>query len=166
MTSESINLQSDVEKLGECINQSDTRSRLSFEISDLKLAQERTKLRLEINKLHQEEERLRRLQKNSNRRPFLFRMLVIIIIILYLSFFIISTVIFLSLIGVINHTFIEPEARLYVFLLILLSIVPTVLVALVMKAIFSATAKHEEKSTEIKITDAVPIKVIAESLAR
>ena len=93
-------------------------------------------------------------------------MLVIIIIILYLSFFIISTVIFLSLIGVINHTFIEPEARLYVFLLILLSIVPTVLVALVMKAIFSATAKHEEKSTEIKITDAVPIKVIAESLAR
>lgn len=166
MTSESINLQSDVEKLGECINQSDTRSRLSFEISDLKLAQERTKLRLEINKLHQEEERLRRLQKNSNRRPFLFWMLVIIIIILYLSFFIISTVIFLSLIGVINHTFIEPEARLYVFLLILLSIVPTVLVALVMKAIFSATAKHEEKSTEIKITDAVPIKVIAESLAR
>ena len=130
MTSESINLQSDVEKLGECINQSDTRSRLSFEISDLKLAQDRTKLRLEINKLHQEEERLRRLQKNSNRRPFLFRMLVIIIIILYLSFFIISTVIFLSLIGVINHTFIEPEARLYVFLLILLSIVPTVLVAL------------------------------------
>ena len=60
----------------------------------------------------------------------------------------------------------DAGARLYIIQLILLGVIPTVLVAMVMKAIFSATEKHEEKSTEIRITDAVPIKVIADSLTR
>lgn len=159
-----INLQSEVRELAERIDARDERADIAMKISDLALEQEKTKLELEKIRLKQEEEHLLRLQKNSSRRPFFFWSLVLVIGLLYGGFFIMM----------LNAPFVSPTtdiltdagARLYIIQLILLGVIPTVLVALVMKAIFSATQKHEEKSTEIKITDTVPIKVIAESLTR
>ncbi len=159
-----INLQSEVQELAERIDTRDERADIAMKISDLTLEQEKTKLELEKIRLEQEKERLNRLQKNSGRRPLFFWSLMIVIGLLYGSFFI---MVWHALFA--NPTtdiLTDAEARLYIIQLILLGVIPTVLVALVMKAIFSATAKNDEKSTEIKIADAVPIKVITESLTR
>ena len=162
-----INLQSEVRELAERIDARDERADIAMKISDLTLEQQKTKLELEKIRLEQERERLFRLKKNSSRRPFIFWSLILVIGLLYGTFFkIIWCAPFDSSTTETTDILTDAGARLYIIQLILLGVIPTVLVALVMKAIFSATQKHEEKSTEIKITDAIPVKVIAESLTR
>lgn len=55
--------------------------------------------------------------------------------------------------------------RGYFIEVILLAVVPTVLVALLMKAVFSATPKKEQDS-EIKISDAIPLKLITSNIEK
>lgn len=158
MKSERINLQADVQKLEDRLDGSDGRAEIALQVSDLKLEQEKIKLELDRIRLEQERERLRRLQKNSGRRTPFFFALMCLLVLLYGGFF--------SLLLDTHAPLTEPEARLRAIELFLLGVIPTVLVALVMKAIFSATEKKEDKTSEIKIADAVPIKLISEALTK
>lgn len=158
-----INLQPDLEELAERIDIDDGRSEISMQVSDLKLEQEKIKLELEKIKLEQEKERLRRLQRNSNRRPVLYGGLICLIVLFYAGFFAI----------ILNgpdirpiHDLSESEVHLRAIELVLLGVIPTIIVAFVMKAIFSATEKKDDKTSEIKISDAVPIKLVAETLVK
>lgn len=163
MNVEKINLQPDLEELAERIDIDDGRSEISMQVSDLKLEQEKIKLELEKIKLEQEKERLRRLQRNSNRRPVLYGGLICLIVLFYSGFFAI----------ILNgpdiraiHDLSESEAHLRAVELVLLGVIPTIIVAFVMKAIFSATEKKDDKTSEIKISDAVPIKLVTETLVK
>lgn len=60
----------------------------------------------------------------------------------------------------------EAEARLRAIELFLLGAIGTVLVALISKAIFSDMEKKEDRTSDIKISDAIPIKVVAETVVK
>lgn len=73
MRPEKYDIKSEVKDIeNKTFNSDDERSEISFKISDLKLKQELVELELEGVLLEQERERLKRLRKNSNRRPFIF----------------------------------------------------------------------------------------------
>lgn len=165
MRPEKYDIKSEVKDIeNKTFNSDDERSEISFKISDLKLKQELVELELEGVLLEQERERLKRLRKNSNRRPFIFWPLFCVIILFYGGFF------FMILggpaVGICNTSLSDSAARLYAVEIFLLGVIPTVLIALLMKAVFSATEKKEDKVTEIKFPDAFPIKTIAENLTK
>lgn len=152
-----ISIREEVRELAETVDTNDEISGTSLQISALKLELERVRLQ-------QEQERLKRLQKNSKRRPLLFWSLAAVIFFFYGGFF--AMVLGGPSIGIDNECLSESASKLYIAEIFLLSVVPTVLVALLMKAVFSATEKKEDRTSEIKISDAVPIKVIAENLTK
>lgn len=165
MRPEKYDIKSEVKDIeNKTFNSDDERSEISFKISDLKLKQELVELELEGVLLEQERERLKRLRKNSNRRPFIFGPLFCVIILFYGGFF------FMILggpaVGICNTSLSDSAARLYAVEIFLLGVIPTVLIALLMKAVFSATEKKEDKVTEIKFSDSFPIKTIAENLTK
>ena len=164
MSVEKINLGAEVQGLAETINSDDERASIALEVSSLKLQREKVKLELEKVSLDQERERLRRIQKNSGRRPSIFFALVCVIILFYGGFF--MMVLGGPAVGVRNVALSDAQVRLYAVEIFLLGVIPTVLVAFLMKAIFSATEKKEDKSTQISITDAAPVKSIAEQIAK
>lgn len=163
MISRKINLESDVQKLEERIDGSDGRAEISLQVSDLKLEQEKIKLELEKIKLEQEKERLRRLRKNSDRRSPFFAGLIILIVLLYCGFF--RVLLDEMAIGF-HETLTESEARFLSVEMFLLGVIPTVLVVFIMKAIFSSTEKREDKTPEINVFDATPIKWIIENISK
>lgn len=69
-------------------------------------------------------------------------------------------------VGICNETLSDSSVRLYVIEIFLLAVIPTILLTLLMKAIFSATEKKEDKTAEIKISDAIPMKVITENITK
>lgn len=163
MSSKKINLRTAVQELEGRIDGSDERAEIALQISDLKLEQEKIKLELEKITLEQEKERLRRLQKNSDRRQPFFFALMCLLVLLYGGFF----AMLLNGSSVEAHvTLTESEARLRAIELFLLGVIPTVLIAFIMKAIFSATEKRDDKGTEIRVSEAVPIKLITETFTK
>lgn len=174
-----VNLGTEVQELAETIDSNDERSSLSLQISELKLEQEKVKLQIAKTQLGIEEERLDRIQKNSARRPKLFFAMSSVIAIFYVGFFLmvfcgptvgicdaIRRILCDPSVGICNETLSDSSVRLYVIEIFLLAVIPTILLTLLMKAIFSATEKKEDKTTEIKISDAIPMKVITENITK
>lgn len=158
-----VNLEHDLQELNHRIDENDNSTKIALQVSDLKLEQEKIQLEIEKIKLRQEEERLLRLQSNNNLRSPLYCLLICIIILLYGGFFAM----------VLNGPSIrvpldltEAEARLRAIELFLLGAIGTVLVALISKAIFSDMEKKEDRTSDIKISDAIPIKVVAETVVK
>ena len=174
-----VNLGTEVQELAETIDSDDERSSLSLQISELKLEQEKVKLQIAKTQLGIEEGRLDRIQKNSARRPKLFFAMCSVIAIFYVGFFLmvfcgptvgicdaIRRILCDPSVGICNETLSDSSVRLYVIEIFLLAVIPTILLTLLMKAIFSATEKKEDKTAEIKISDAIPMKVITENITK
>lgn len=140
---------------GGIVDQDDARSALEFELSTLRLRKEKLAIEADKIALEQERETLRRIRKNSERRPLVFKSLLIVIGVMYSFFFI----------HLIRDAFFVCPALLamsgyaHIVEVALLGIIPTVLVALLMKAVFSATKKQDQDS-EIKFSDAIPVRLL------
>lgn len=153
---------SEIGQAKEMGEQSDALSQASFKLTELKLRQESIELELAAIKLEQEKERLLRLQRNSQRRPFLFWSVVGIAGLMYLGFlFEIGYGIACVFHPEWSSETLGAEERFAVVKLSLLGIIPTVLVGLLMKSVYASTPKES-----ITVKDVVPVKVVTDSLVK
>ena len=158
-----VNLEYDLQEIKQNVDENDNTTKIALQVSELKLEQEKIQLEIEKIKLKQEEERLKKLASNNDLRTPLYWVLMSLIILPYGGFFAM----------VLNGPSIrvpadlsEAEARLRAIELFLLGVIGTVLVALVSKAIFSESEKKEDRNSDIKISDAIPIKMVAETVVK
>lgn len=146
-------LAEDIKRQASSIDIEDEKSDAEFELTKLKLKREKTRVKLDLVLLEQERLRLERIKKNNDRRPMLWGIGVCMIVLLYLLFFI---TVFSDLMGnAVNGYGRTAEIAM-------VAIVPTILLAFLMKAIFSSQKK--EDGNEIKVADVVPMKLITSSI--
>lgn len=127
------------------------------EASTNRLALANLEVKLKELECRQEECRLNRLEKNSKRRPWLYAALLIVIGFSYVLFFI---AIVRDLVGYTCPLF--AASQTHIVEVALLGIIPTVLITIAMKAVFSSTPK-KETDAQIKLSDAIPIKAIKDA---
>lgn len=158
MGEESVDLRKEIAQAKEQINSPDDA------LADIAIKLQETELQSKLLKqatLEKEKLRIERLRRNNERRPFIFYGVAFVIVLMYLG-----------LISILVRDLWFPCPGLvrvldrgYFIEVILLAVVPTVLVALLMKAVFSATPKKEQDS-EIKISDAIPLKLITSNIEK
>ena len=132
---------------------------IAIKLQETELRARLLQIEIETATLEKEKLQIERLRKNNERRPWVFRVVVTVIALMYAG-----------LISILVRDLWMPCPvlvrildRVYFLEIILLAIVPTVLVALLMKAVFSATPKKEQDS-EIKISDAIPLKLFTSNV--
>ncbi len=160
MGNESVDLRKEIAQAKEQINSpDDVRADIAIKLQETELRARLLQIEIETATLEKEKLQIERLRKNNERRPWVFRVVVTVIALMYAG-----------LISILVRDLWMPCPvlvrildRVYFLEIILLAIVPTVLVALLMKAVFSATPKKEQDS-EIKISDAIPLKLITSNV--
>lgn len=157
-SNETVDLTQDLAKAKEQIN-TDALANIAMRLQEAELKAKLLKIDIDSSALEQEQLRIVRLQKNNERRPYVFWGLALVIVVMYT----------LLLILIFRDQFytcpvlLQAAGRIHFLELALLAIVPTVLVALLMKAVFSATPKKDQDG-EIKISDAIPLKLITSNV--
>lgn len=162
MGEESVDLRKEIAQAKEQINSpDDALADIAIKLQETELQSKLLKVQIEQATLEKENLRIERLRRNNERRPFIFCGVAFVIVLMYLG-----------LISILVRDLWFPCPGLvrvldrgYFIEVILLAVVPTVLVALLMKAVFSATPKKEQDS-EIKISDAIPLKLITSNIEK
>lgn len=160
MGNESVDLRKEIAQAKEQINSpDDVRADIAIKLQETELRARLLQIEIETATLEKEKLQIERLRKNNERRPCVFRVVVAVIVLMYAG--LIS--ILIRDLWIPCPVLVRILDRVYFLEIILLAIVPTVLVALLMKAVFSATPKKEQDS-EIKISDAIPLKLITSNV--
>lgn len=122
-------------------------------------------IRLELKKLELEYERhhLSRLIKNNKRRPWLFRLVILIIALLYAG--LIASL--CRVIGIAYST--TPgtqlnESQTFIVAMIIMATIPTALLIVLLRALFSPRVKGKQFEEETKTADVIPVRNIVSSL--
>lgn len=158
MNNESVDLRKEIAQAKEQTD-TDALANIAIKLQEAELKAKQLKIDIDTSALEQEKLRIIRLKKNNERRPYVFWGLVFVIVVMYA----------LLLVLIIRDQFwtcpvlLQGVGRVHFLELALLAVIPTVLVALLMKAVFSATPKKEQDS-EIKISDAIPLKLITSNV--
>lgn len=122
-------------------------------------------IRLELKKLELEYERhhLSRLIKNNERRPFLFRLVMGVIAFLYAGLIAsLARVIYLAYVTM-PGTHLN-ESQTFIVSLIIMATIPTALLIVLLRALFSPRLKAKQLEEETKTSDVIPVKNIVSSL--
>lgn len=149
-----LDIAADVETVKQNIDSSDDVSNLELQINRLKLSTH--KLVLE-----QEEEKLLRLRKNNDRRPVLFWLVFCVIVGLYFTF----TICVLNGPNPNDFALLEDKEKLkgittyFTAIVILLSVIPTVLLIVLIKAVFSPQEKNQKE-----LLESIPVVTVAKNI--
>lgn len=146
MTKEKLNLSEDVSKLESREEVAlDQQNQLKTKLTELELQRRKTVLDIEA-------ERLNRIKKNSDRRPWAFSLAGLTIGVLYIAFIVLVTK------AVCAFASLAPQVQ--IALIFALAATPTILAIALLKAVFARTSKSAESPT---LADATPVKKIIDA---
>ena len=149
-----LDIAADVETVKQKIDSSDDVSNFELEINRLKLS---THKRV----LEQEEEKLSRLRKNNDRRPILFWLVFCVIV----GFYFVFAICVLNNPNPNDFTLLQDKEKVkgittyFTVIMILLSVIPTVLLIVLIKAVFSPQEKNQKE-----LLDSIPVVTVAKGL--
>lgn len=148
-----LDIAADVETVKQNIDSSDDVSNFELQINRSKLSTHKLVL--------EQEEKLLRLRKNNDRRPVLFGLVFCVII----GFYFIFVICILNGPNPNDFALLQDEENLkgiatyFTVIMTLLAVIPTVLLIVLIRAVFSPQEKNQKE-----ILDSIPVMTVAKSI--